>query len=346
MPKRPFLIIAALLPGIAAAELSIHYLDVGQGDATLLEGPSGCRILIDAGRHDRNDVLPHLRRLDIDALDVVIGTHPHADHIGQFDRILEAMPVGEAWLSGYEHTTQTFERTLDAILDSSADFREPRAGERYQCGDLEIAILHPQDPLSDIHDNLALRVTYDAFAAIFTGDAETRHEQEMIDRGESLDADILQLGHHGSRTSTGGAFLDAVAPEATIYSAAKDNQYGHPHGEVVDRVQEQDIELFGTDQHGTITVVSSGDGFSITTESDGSVEPTPESRDDPACVDINQASRDSLTQIVHVGEGRANQIASMRDQSTFGALREMTRVDGLGPARVDDIKEQGVACVQ
>ena len=347
MTYRSCLLIAALLPGTVAAEMSIHYLDVGQGDATAVTGPGGCTILIDAGRHDRDDILPHLESLGIDSLDLLIGTHPHADHIGQFDRVLTALPVDEVWLSGYEHTTQTFERALDAILDSDAEFHEPRAGEEHSCGMLEVTVLHPEEPLSDIHDNIAVRISYEEFAAVFTGDAETTHEQEMIERGEGLDADVLQLGHHGSRTSTSDAFLEAVSPSTAIYSAAEDNQYGHPRGEVVDRIHRNDIELIGTDAHGTITVASDGRGFTLTTETDAAIEEHElEPEDGEQCVDINSASIDALTGIVHIGEARAKEIVDVRDAAPFEQLQELTRIDGLGPARVDDIKEEGEACVQ
>lgn len=346
MRYRSFLLIAALLPGVATAKLAIHYLDVGQGDASVVNGPGGCNVLIDAGRHDRDDVLPHLQRLGIQSLDFLIGTHPHADHVGQFEQVLEALPVGEAWLSGYEHTTQTYEKALDAILDSDAGFREPRAGERYPCGMLEISVLHPEEPLADIHDNIAVRIDYNEFAAVFTGDAETAHEQEMIEREEALDADILQLGHHGSRTSTSAAFLEAVSPSAAIYSAGQDNQYGHPHIEVLRRVQRHDIELYGTDRHGTITVVSDGRGFAMATEADGVIDDAPEPKQDRCCIDINTASREALSRIVHIGEARAESIVMARDRAPFGHVSELVRIDGLGPSRVEDLKEEGEACVR
>ena len=261
--------------------------------------------------------------------------------------MLTELPADEVWLSGYEHTTRTFERALDAILESDAKFQEPRAGEKHFCGMLEISVLHPEEPLSDIHDNIAVRISYEEFAAVFTGDAETSHGQEMIERGKGLDADVLQLGHHGSRTSTSDAFLEAVSPSRAIYSAAKDNRYGHLHSEVVDRIRRNDIELIGTDAHGTITVASDGRGFSVTTETDGAIkEHELEPEDGDQCVDINSASIDALTDIVHIGEARADKIVDVRDAEPFGQLRELTRIDDLGPARVDDIQEEGEACVQ
>jgi competence protein ComEC len=102
---------------------------VGQGDSTLLAGPD-FTILIDAGRHDRNDVVPHLEQIGISAIDLLVGTYPHADHIGQFPQVLQRFPVTEVWMSGDSHTSLTFERALDAILASGAAYHEPRAHER------------------------------------------------------------------------------------------------------------------------------------------------------------------------------------------------------------------------
>jgi competence protein ComEC len=110
--------------------LIVHFIDVGQGDATLFAGPD-FTILVDAGRHDRNDVVPYLQSVGVESIDLLVGTHPHADHIGQFPEVLNAFPVNEVWMSGDSHTTRTFERALDAILASDTGYHEPRAGEVY-----------------------------------------------------------------------------------------------------------------------------------------------------------------------------------------------------------------------
>src|SRR5690606_12325294 len=116
-----------------AGLLTVHFIDVDQGDATLIQADDVV-ILIDAGRHDRSDVVPYLRSIGIKSIDLLVGTHPHADHIGQFPEVLRAFPVKEVWLSGDVHTSRTFERAIDAILESDAGYHEPRAGERFQFG--------------------------------------------------------------------------------------------------------------------------------------------------------------------------------------------------------------------
>lgn len=225
--------------------LVVSYLDVGQGDASLLQGEN-CTMLIDAGRHDRQDLLPLLRQAGVTALDLLVLTHPHADHIGQAAQVLRTLPVAEVWMSGWEHTTATFERTVDALLESEAGYMEPRAGDTHWCGPLFIEVLNPSEPLTDIHDNLALRVTFGQVAFLWTGDAETRHEEAILATGLPVRAHVMLLGHHGSSTSSGRRFLEAVNPGLAIYSAGRGNDYGHPHREVMDRLEALGIPVYGT----------------------------------------------------------------------------------------------------
>jgi competence protein ComEC len=302
-----------------------------------------------------------------------VVTHPHADHIGQFDRVLDAFDVEEVWWSGSETTSQTFERAVAALEASTAAYEEPRAGDTARLGPLELEVVNPPEGvgLGDLHDaNLGLRVTYGEVRLLFTGDAEAATEARMVDQvGDGLAADVLQLGHHGSRTSTTPAFLDAVDPSVAIYSAGAGNSYGHPHAEVVDRVEAAGIDLYGTDVHGTIVVTTDGERIRVDTEAAGTVQAAPnggssgasapatdhdhEPEPEPApaasgegCgsgqVDINAAGADALEEIIHVGPDRAEQILQLRPFTSVSAL---DRVSGLGPARVAEIEAQGVACV-
>ncbi|MDQ0338866.1 beta-lactamase superfamily II metal-dependent hydrolase [Caldalkalibacillus uzonensis] len=240
-----------------------HFIDVDQGDATLLEGPD-FTVLIDAGRHDRDDVVPYLKSVGVEYIDLIIGTHPHADHIGQLDRVLAEFPVQEVWMSGDTHSTRTFERAVEAILQSDATYYEPRAGETFEIGSLRIEVVHPETLTGDLDEgSISIRAVYGEVALLFTGDAGQASEQEMIARGHQLQADIFQLGHHGSSTSNGEEFLQAVKPKVAIYSAGQDNSYGHPHREVVQLISSLNIPLYGTAEHGTIWVITDGAEFSV-----------------------------------------------------------------------------------
>ena len=329
-----------------AGTLTAHFLDVGQGDATLLAGPD-FTILIDAGRHDRTDVVPHLRRAGVDSIDLLIGTHAHADHIGQFPEVLAAFPVTEVWLSGNEHTSQAFERAVDAILDSEAGYHEPRAGEVVNIGSARVEVLNPNSLTEDLHESgVVVRVVFGDVAFLFTGDAEAETELEIIQRGHELNAEILQLGHHGSRTSSHPSFLDAVDPEIAIYSAGEDNSYGHPHEEVVDRVTNLGIKLYGTPRHGTIRVVADGDAYRVHAGRIDPIRGPPDDEPSDGCsagqINVNTASSAQLQEIVHIGPSRAAQLIQQRP---FSSLDQLTRVKGIAAGRLRDIKAQGLACV-
>jgi beta-lactamase superfamily II metal-dependent hydrolase len=227
-------------------------------------------MLIDTGRYNRDDVVPLLRGHGVDRLDVLVVTHPHADHVGQFDDVMAALPVDEVWWSGATSTSATFGRALDALEASSALYAEPRAGAVTTVGPVGVEILHPgdEDPLDDLNDaSIAMRLTYGSFRLVTTGDAERVSEARMVGRfPDRLGADVLRLGHHGSSTSTTPEFLAAVDPAVAIYSAGVDNRYGHPHDEVLARLAARDVPVYGTPTHGTVTIVTDGTTFTVTTE--------------------------------------------------------------------------------
>ncbi len=333
-----------------AGQLKVSFFDVGQADATLLQGPD-FTVLIDAGDYKRNEVVPLLQRSGVTGIDLLIGTHPHADHIGQFPQILETFTVGEVWMSGAEHTSRTFERALDAILNSDAGYHEPRAGESFRYGSLKIDVLSPTDTGGSFNDtSVSIRALYGNLAMVFTGDAETESEAAMVRRGHDLKAQVLQVGHHGSRTSTTAPFLQAVNPRIAVYSAGRDNSYGHPHPEVIHRLVNAGVEVYGTDIHGTVILVSDGNSIEIRTERR---EPPvraliqqpedPRQVDAPARININRASLQDLQRIAHIGEARARQIMALRP---FRTMDDLTQVRGIGPARLADIKQEGLAYVE
>ncbi|MCH8549494.1 MAG: MBL fold metallo-hydrolase [Balneolaceae bacterium] len=331
--------------------LKLHFIDVGQGDATLIEG-DGFNILVDAGRHDRNDVVPYLELAGIESIDLLVGTHPHADHIGQFPQVLEFASVDEVWMSGDLHTTITFENALDAIEASGASYREPRAGESKEFGDLKIDVLHPYELTGDLNDgSVVLRLDYHDLSFLLTGDAERAAELEMTERSGELRSEILKLGHHGSSSSTTQIFLDKVTPEIAVYSAAKDNSYGHPHSEVTDRLDEKGVRFYGTDQSGTILIETDGDEYRVSTSANGEPLDEPEEEDlyengdltgDEGCIDINRASLTELTEIIHIGGNRAEGI---RDRRPFDSLEELTEIGGISQNRLEEIMDEGKACI-
>ena len=336
-------------PADLEGTLEVHFMDVGQGDATLLVGPD-FTMLIDAARHDRNDVVPYLQAAGVESIDLLIGTHPHADHIGQIPQVLEAFSVAEVWMSGDEHTSRTFERALDAILASDADYHEPRAGEVVEIGSARVEVVHPAELTGDFnHGSVGVRVVFGNVAFMLTGDAEVEAETEMLQRGHELRAQVLKLGHHGSRTSSTETFVRAVAPEVAIYSAGIDNSYGHPHAEVLQRMAALDVPVYGTAEHGTIRVVTDGHTYTVHTERGAPIrgpptaEPVFPVEPPPERINVNTASLEELQRIVHIGPERAEELIRHRP---YTSLDQLTRIEGLGPGRIQDIKDQGLAGVE
>lgn len=330
--------------------LEVHFIDVGQGDATLLRHGETV-ILVDAGRHDRDDVMPYLRSVGVDHIDLLIATHPHADHIGQMPRVLKELPVREVWMTGHVHTSRVFERAVDAIVESGAGYHEPRAGERVDLGGLRLEVLHPRELTGDFNeDSIVMRVQFGQVAFLLTGDAGAAAEGAMLRSDAVLTAHVLHVGHHGSRTSTTASFLDAVSPEVAVYSAGAGNSYGHPHPEVVERLRRRGVAVYGTDTHGTVIVTADGTRYRVAWLGGGSVPAgsLSDRRESggagcaPGQIDINAAPEDELVRIVHIGPSRARQIVSLRP---FRSVADLERVQGIGPGRLKDIEEEGLACV-
>lgn len=345
---------------VSLQQLTVHYIDVGQGDATLLQYSDEDNeyvILYDVGDWRKSDVVQFLQKENIQHIDLIIVTHPHADHIGQLDEVIEQFSVDEVWMSGNTANTNVFENAMEAILQHDIDYDEPRAGDMYDIGPLEAEVLHPQTLTGGLNeDSISIRFTYGTVSFLFTGDSYKEQERQMMQRTNDISADVLHLGHHGSNTSSAQSFIEAVSPTYAIYSASANNSYGHPHAEVIDLMENYEITLFGTDVHGTVTVTTDGNSIDVQTEKDGTVragveEPketkpkqasTEESRASGDCIDINHASLEELTEIIHIGEIRAQELIDLRP---FSSVDELSRINGIGASRLADIKAENKACV-
>lgn len=329
------------------ADLTVHYIDAGQADATLFEFADESEeytILYDTGDWNSTDVVSYIEAEGVEELDLVIISHPDADHIGQLDKVIQQFEVGEVWMSGNTTTSDVFLRSLQAIQENGIGYYEPRTGDTFDIGPLEMKILHPTQLTGDTNaDSISMLVSYGEIDFVFTGDAGKEQERTMLQTGMDIDAEILSLGHHGSDTSSDPAFIKAVSPEAAIYSAGAVNSYGHPSAEVISLVQQHGSQLYGTDVHGTILVTTNGEEYTIETSKEGTVAPR-ETESDAAAgkINLNQASLEELQQIVHIGRERAEEIISLRP---FHTIEDLDRVSGIGTARLEDILEEGKAYV-
>ncbi|NLM52842.1 MAG: MBL fold metallo-hydrolase [Firmicutes bacterium] len=249
---------------IPAGRLQVHFIDVGQGDAIFVQTEQQ-NVLIDAGERGKT-VVNYLKNLGVAEIDLVIGTHPHADHIGGLIDVLQAFPVKEVIDPGVVHTTKTFEAYLTLIDEKNIKFTEGRAGlSRTLAPNINLEILHPTSPSGDNLNNASLvtRIICGQIAFLFTGDIESDAEKEILGRKGSLSSTVLKIAHHGSRTSTSTAFLNAVSPEVAVIMAGSGNTYGHPHAEILQRLTEAQVKIYRTDLHGTIVITTDGQDYKI-----------------------------------------------------------------------------------
>ena len=255
-----FVLIALLVPS-GSAELSVHFLDVGQGDAALLlcDGES---MLIDGGPASASQFIFSYLKQTTDHLDYMIATHPHEDHVGGLAAALNAVPV-DLILSPVE----TYENTRFDDVKRYADKQGtpiivPYEGDAYLFGDAVVTILHCWPDAWDENDmSICVRIDYGDTSFLFTGDAEAMSEYMMVDSGIPLQADVLKVGHHGSRSSSTQEFIEAVMPRYSVISCGKENPYGHPHQEVLDVLAGSTI--LRTDILGTIVMHSDGETISF-----------------------------------------------------------------------------------
>ena len=243
-------------------DLDIYFLDVDQGDSAFIHTPEGNTILIDGGEAKSADtILKFLDEKGIDRLDIVIATHAHADHIGGLVKVVEQMDIGAVYMPKATHTTKTFENLVMAVQAKGLKFKAAYAGAKIPLEDVNAQFVGPieKDSYEDLNNSSAvLRLVYGEMGFLFTGDAETEAEMEMISSGQNLRAQVLKLGHHGSTTSSTEEFLDAVSPEYGIISCGKDNKYGHPHVEILERLKDNNISIYRTDELGTIHIRCDG----------------------------------------------------------------------------------------
>ncbi len=246
--------------------LEVHYIDVGQADAILVEQGDHA-MLIDAGNNADTDlVTSYLPGQGIASLDVLVGTHPHEDHIGSLDAVINQFDIGEIYMPELTATTQTFEDVITAITNKGMSISSPTVGTQFNLGEAVCTILGPLGSEGDDANtySIVIKVEYGNNSFLFTGDAETVNESAMIAAGEDLSADVLKVGHHGSSSSSSQAFVDAVNPTYAIISVGPaPNEYGHPTSATLDRLYSNAIQVFRTDLQGTIIATSDGQTISF-----------------------------------------------------------------------------------
>lgn len=244
------------------SNLYVYFIDVGQADAILIQNNNE-NMLIDAGNNeDGKKIVKFLQEKEITQFKYIVGTHPHEDHIGGLDDIINSFEIENVLLPNAYTTTKTFEDVLDAIDNKKLEITVPEIDSTLKLGDANITVLYSGDNPSDLNDaSIVLRLDFGENSFLFTGDATTKVEKEILNK--NLKVDVYKVAHHGSNSSNSKSFLDKVNPTYGIISTEQDNNYGHPHDEVLNRLETRNIKLYRTDILGTILVSSDGKNIDI-----------------------------------------------------------------------------------
>lgn len=241
------------------AKLRVSFIDVGQADCTLIQLPNGENMLIDAGNNENGaEVVKYLKNEGIGRIAYLIGTHPHADHIGGLDDVISAFDIGAFYMPKVQTNTKTFQEVLEAAKRKGLKVKTAKAGMSVAKNEeFGIDILAPNGESYEYLNNYSavIRLVYGETSFLFTGDAERLSEEEI---GAEVSADVLKVGHHGSKTSTSEAFLQRVSPRYAYISCGEGNSYGHPHRETLRKLQEAGVTVYRADRDGTVVFRSDG----------------------------------------------------------------------------------------
>lgn len=254
--------LVSLFGGVTEGELEVHIIDVGQADSTLIRSTDGV-ILIDAGSVDSvADLKAYLDACKIDTIDYFICTHPHSDHIGGASMVLKNYDVKNVLITDLLAKDVPFQKLMRSIAFGKVDARIPRIGDSFTLGDIEFTVLGPLYTYDDGNDmSLIIRLTYGETVFLFTGDAGSEPEHDLLERytEKELDCDFYKIAHHGANTASSEEFLKVITPEIAVASSGKNNPYTHPRGEVLARLSDVGCEtVLRTDLMGTVVISSDG----------------------------------------------------------------------------------------
>lgn len=245
-------------------DLKVYYLDVGQADSILVMDKDKT-MLIDAGTNEMgDDVVNFLEDKGVEKIDYLIGTHPHEDHIGGLDDVIDNFDIGTIYMPKIQTNTKTFEDVLDSIEKKDLKVTVPKQGDEFKLDDAECEIMLANEDDNDSNLNLSsivIRMTYGENSFLFMGDAEQDNEEER----EWPQTDVLKVGHHGSKTATSKEFVEQVKPSIAIIEVAKKNSYNLPNDEPIENLENVGAKIYRTDEDGNILVTSDGKNLEVET---------------------------------------------------------------------------------
>ncbi|GAB0170689.1 MBL fold metallo-hydrolase [Lysinibacillus sp. CTST325] len=304
----------------AGHEMRVHFIDVGQGDSIFIESPNGKTMLVDGGvKGAGQKVVSYLKELGVNKLDIVVATHPDADHIGGLIPVLNSLDIGQFYDSGKVHTSQTFEEMLTLIDTKNIPYNVPKTGDSIAFDDdINVKVLNANEHATDNNDaSIVLKVAYGNVSFLLTADAGIALEKEMMQN--DVKATILKAGHHGSNTSSSAEFIQKVQPEVTILSYGEGNKYGHPHAEVVERLQAIGSKIYATAEAGTVIVSTDGVNYDVNSkEMSGTIASEPQTTSSSVSIpkatsaSVEIISKDLIEEVVGI-KNNGNEAVSLKD---------------------------------
>lgn len=310
----------------AEGNLKVHYIDVGQGDSTFIQLPNDKNVLIDGGKRAKGHiVIDYLNKLKVEKIDYLIATHPHEDHIGGLIQVIKDFEIGEIYLPDKPHSTIVFEDLLLAIKEKGYSIKKAEAGKiLFEEEDLSMNIIAP-DGISgnNLNDySVSNQLIYGETDFLFTGDAEKKSEENMVNGPYSLKTDVLKVGHHGGDTSSIDLFLKKVRPDYAVISVGEGNSYGHPHPKVMKRLKDSGAEIYRTDEEGTVIAISDGKNISFHKKSSSKIDQGKENKEELEVFRTDTGSK------YHLGD-----CSSLKGTKTSIPLEE-AKEEGLEPCGI------------
>lgn len=310
-----------------------------------MQAPTGQVLLYDAGPAD-GDVASQLRSLGVEHINLIVASHNHTDHIGGLVEVFAQFSVNFYIDNAFPHTTRMWDRVWETFLESEAQLLDPEP-RTINLGDVRLTVVPPTgDHSLDQNNNIVgIRLDYGAFSAFFPGDAEEAQWRAWLqDYPDVLSPVTLhQASHHGSRHGDIPETIGALQPEIVVIGVGHGNSYKHPHEEAL--LMYSGLPVYRTDIHGRIVIHASEDGSYTVEFETGTLEVAENIPFFPGCVNINTASFEELQLIKQIGPDRAQQVIDLRTIFPFRTVESLLRVRGIGPVRIEQIFEEGIACV-